>query len=65
MKGELFFFNGDLIEEDGKFPIMPFDDRNPRFSAILSEDRRSSPMKLVSFGVTDVDSHQWFHGLRF
>jgi hypothetical protein len=50
-----FFFNGDLIKEDGKFPIMPFDDRNGSFSAILSEDQRSNPMKLVSFGVTDVD----------
>jgi hypothetical protein len=52
MKGELFFFNGYLIKED---PIMPFDVRNRSFSAILSEDRRSSPMKLVFFGVTDVD----------
>ncbi|GAU13807.1 hypothetical protein TSUD_261340 [Trifolium subterraneum] len=55
MKGELSFVNGDWIQEDGKFPIMPFDDRNGSFSGILSGDRRSSPMKLVSFGVTDVD----------
>jgi hypothetical protein len=35
MKGELSFVNGDLITEDGKFPIMPFDDSNGSFSAIL------------------------------
>ncbi|WJX42822.1 hypothetical protein P8452_30007 [Trifolium repens] len=56
MKGELSFVNGDWIQEDGKFPIMPFDDRNVSFSVGFSGDRRSSPLKLVSFAVTDVNN---------
>lgn len=55
MKGELSFVNGDWIQDVGKFPIMPFDDRNENLPGGLSGDRRGSPMKLVSFRVTDVD----------
>lgn len=52
MKREFSFVNGDWVQEDGKFPIMPFDDGDS--PGMLSGDR-SSPMKLASFRVTDVD----------
>ncbi|XP_057734982.1 uncharacterized protein LOC130950487 [Arachis stenosperma] len=51
MKGELSFVNGDWMQNEGKFPIMPFDAGKSPGS--LAGDR--SPLKLVSFWVTDVD----------
>ncbi|XP_061365074.1 uncharacterized protein LOC133308464 [Gastrolobium bilobum] len=51
MKGELSFVNGDWKQDEGKFPLMPFDaGKSP---GTLSEDH--TPLKLVSFWVTDVD----------
>lgn len=54
MKGELSFVNGDWNQDEGKFPIMPFDaGKSP---GTLSEGLSSStPLKLASFWVTDVD----------
>ncbi|OIW17126.1 hypothetical protein TanjilG_27280 [Lupinus angustifolius] len=52
MKGELSFVNGDWMQDGGKFPIMPFDDAGKTFGG-FSEDH--TPLKLVSFRVTDVD----------
>ncbi|XP_057454231.1 uncharacterized protein LOC130745843 [Lotus japonicus] len=51
MKGELSFVNGDWMQDEGKFPIMPFDAR--KSPAFVSEDH--TPLKLASFWVTDVD----------
>ncbi|KAG9139475.1 hypothetical protein Leryth_023717 [Lithospermum erythrorhizon] len=47
----LSFLNGDWYQEPGDAPIMPFD---YRYSSNSSLDLRS-PIKLVSFWVTDVD----------
>lgn len=56
MKGELSFVNGDWKQDEGKFPIMPFD--AGKSLGTLSENSsnsNSNPLKLVSFWVTDVD----------
>lgn len=64
MKEQLQFVNGDWWEDEGKFPIMPFDNS----SHVFSEKRYDMyhrtvsnpiPLKLISFWVTDIDpAHQ-------
>ncbi|XP_059640133.1 uncharacterized protein LOC132282458 [Cornus florida] len=51
IKEELTFTNGDWWQELNGAPLMPFDDRNISNGSM---DLRS-PLKLVSFWVTDVD----------
>lgn len=52
MKQDLSFVNGDWSQDGGKFPIMPFD-AGKSFGTLPSEGR--TPVKLVSFWVTDID----------
>ncbi|KAK7255298.1 hypothetical protein RIF29_28705 [Crotalaria pallida] len=50
-KGELSFVNGDWSQDGSKFPLMPFNEE--KIHGNFSEDH--TPLKLVSFWVTDVD----------
>ncbi|KAI9110323.1 hypothetical protein K1719_018765 [Acacia pycnantha] len=52
MKQDLSFVNADWGQDGGKFPIMPFDARKSS-GPLSSEDR--TPLKLISFWVTDID----------
>lgn len=57
---EIFFDNGDWVQENGKAPIMPFDVRynvdayqENRYNGVLAEG--GEPLNLVSFQVKNVD----------
>ncbi|KAG7014112.1 hypothetical protein SDJN02_24285, partial [Cucurbita argyrosperma subsp. argyrosperma] len=56
MKEQLQFINGDWWQDEGKYPIMPYENLTLSEMNFINVE---SPLKLISFWVTDIDpAHQ-------